>query len=478
MPVPNDANSPRTPGNDAIRALDDEIARLDRDLDSADQRLQELADALLRAEPEREALTRELGRHGGATQAQLTDLISERESHARELEKAESGLIGLVSDAGLPFALAGAALRGRVEDRLLREAALEVWQNTRSQGAGRTAAVLGAVDDGLPAIRPPLLPEQAEAVKAAVSAALDRLWFPAPENAAGEFRHEHARGPMNQRLRDRLDSAGRLSRATVLDLVETAEREGRALRDLGARIAAAEAAAPNNDELANQLRELNRQIDTWREEKGQKENYAASRKPELEQKRKELARHSAVQGNAARPARLAERADEVAEMLDALIEESRTQQAEAIASAMTEAIRAMAHRSDLLNRVEINRELDVLLLTTDGRDLREFDLSAGEKQVFTQALFAAVAQISCRVFPLVIDTPLGRLDEAHRVNVLRFLASREGQVILISTDTEVVGQYLDAIRPRIAGSWLLRNTTDGSIGHSAPVAGYFPGQGL
>ena len=123
-------------------------------------------------------------------------------------------------------------------------------------------------------------------------------------------------------------------------------------------------------------------------------------------------------------------------------------------------------------------QVGIGLLGPGGQNLRDYDLSAGEKQVFTQALFAAVAAVSQRVFPLVIDTPLGRLDEEHRIGVLRFLAERPSQVILISTDTEVVGPYLDAVRDRVADAWLLRNVTEGDSGRSWVERGYFPGQGL
>src|SRR5690606_211498 len=106
----------------------------------------------------------------------------------------------------------------------------------------------------------------------------------------------------------------------------------------------------------------------------------------------------------------------------------------------------MAHRSDYLREVTINEDGEVELASPDGRDLRQYDLSAGEKQIFTQALFSAIAEVSERTFPLVVDTPLGRLDENHRLNVLKHITGRKGQVILISTDTEVVGQFLAAIR--------------------------------
>lgn len=165
-------------------------------------------------------------------------------------------------------------------------------------------------------------------------------------------------------------------------------------------------------------------------------------------------------------------------MLEALIADAWPLQSQAVSEAMTASVQAMAHRNELLRRVEITDTGDVRLLTPNGQDLREIDLSAGEKQIFTQALFSAIAQVTGRIFPLVLDTPLGRLDEQHRINVLRHLAARTSQVILISTNTEVVGPYLDAIRDRVAKAYRIENRTDGDLGRSWPVEGYFSGQGL
>ena len=90
------------------------------------------------------------------------------------------------------------------------------------------------------------------------------------------------------------------------------------------------------------------------------------------------------------------------------------------------------------------------LLNTDGVDVRAYDLSAGEKQIFTQSLISAVSSVSGRMFPMLIDTPLGRLDIEHRKGVLRHLANREHQVILLSTNTEVAGEYLREIEAACA----------------------------
>lgn len=211
------------------------------------------------------------------------------------------------------------------------------------------------------------------------------------------------------------------------------------MRSLPPEVDAAEGRDPGLEQDRERLEALNRRIDSLSREQGEKRSIVSSRGEELRQKRAELARLTQGLDQSKRPARLARRAEEIALMLDNLLADARPMQSRAIAAEMARAIGAMAHKKDLFRSVEITDDGEVRLLGPGGQNLRDYDLSAGEKQIFTQALFAAVAAVSQRVFPLVIDTPLGRLDEEHRIGVLRFLAERTGQVILISTDTEVVG---------------------------------------
>jgi DNA sulfur modification protein DndD len=169
-------------------------------------------------------------------------------------------------------------------------------------------------------------------------------------------------------------------------------------------------------------------------------------------------------------------ADQVAIALDGIVKDAIPGQIEAVSAAMTRAFRAMSHK-DIVQQVAIDEACNVQLLSRSGRDVRELALSAGEQQIFAQALISAIAEISQRSFPIIVDTPLGRLDDAHRAGVLRHFTDRENQVILLSTDTEVVGPYLDLIRPRLAATYHVEHEHDGSIGRSRFSLGYFPRSG-
>lgn len=461
----------------AIIALQKEIETLESEISSSEAERDKIALTLTSLDTEQNSLTRELASYGTGTRAELEDLIGARERDARAYSDCEQRLLE-IAGSDFPLALAGEALRQSVAERLRGEAVRETWLAARTQGQSRVSDVLRSVNEKLPNIKPELAQAQSVAIADAVRAALEQLWNPAPTGATKDVRHAHAAGAMNDRIQQRLSDAAKLTSNTISDLVDRMVRSARSVRELDVAIRATETAAPDLDEKKERLLALGHEIGSLRERRGALGNLIESRRPQLDQKRAELGRLTEAIDSAERPARLAKRATQVINMLNSLISEAWPMQATEVALAMTEAVQAMAHRRDLLHRVAITEDATVHLLTPDGRDLREFDLSAGEKQIFTQSLFSAIAKVSGRIFPLVIDTPLGRLDEEHRVNVLRHLASRDSQVILISTNTEVVGQYLDAIRSRVAKAYRIKNSTDGNIGRSYAVEGYFSGQGL
>jgi DNA sulfur modification protein DndD len=67
-------------------------------------------------------------------------------------------------------------------------------------------------------------------------------------------------------------------------------------------------------------------------------------------------------------------------------------------------------------------------------------------------------------------TPGGRV---NRVGVLEHFTKRDGQVIMLSTDTEIVGKYLDTVRRRVLCAYRLDARTDDGVTVTTPRDGYF-----
>jgi DNA sulfur modification protein DndD len=99
----------------------------------------------------------------------------------------------------------------------------------------------------------------------------------------------------------------------------------------------------------------------------------------------------------------------------------------------------LSRKGELLSRITIDRgTFRVRVIRWDQTELPKERLSAGEKQLLAIAILWALAQASKRPLPVVVDTPLARLDREHRRRLLtEYLPHVSHQVIVLSTDTEV-----------------------------------------
>ena len=86
------------------------------------------------------------------------------------------------------------------------------------------------------------------------------------------------------------------------------------------------------------------------------------------------------------------------------------------------------------------------LYDTYDRPISKDELSAGEQQIYTTALLWGLARTSGKPLPMILDTPLGRLDTIHRQLLIEhYFPYVSHQTILLSTNTEIVGDPTVAV---------------------------------
>lgn len=133
----------------------------------------------------------------------------------------------------------------------------------------------------------------------------------------------------------------------------------------------------------------------------------------------------------------------------------------------------LSNKSDFYQEIKIDEEsLDISLVTVHGSHKPHTELSAGERQIFATSLLWAMAEISGRPLPFIIDTPLGRLDQRHRDNLIKkFFPGASHQVLIFSTDTEIDDEQYEILAGDVAKAYHLEY--DGSKGTTVPKEGYF-----
>jgi DNA sulfur modification protein DndD len=125
---------------------------------------------------------------------------------------------------------------------------------------------------------------------------------------------------------------------------------------------------------------------------------------------------------------------------------------------ITESFRYLLRKQTMVERIHIDpSSFAITLFNEAGHALSRERLSEGEKQIFAISVLWGLARASAHPLPAIIDTPMARLDAAHRRNLIeRYFPFASHQVVILSTDTEVDRQYYEALQPHIARAYHLR----------------------
>ena len=144
-----------------------------------------------------------------------------------------------------------------------------------------------------------------------------------------------------------------------------------------------------------------------------------------------------------------------------------------LSDAIVEGFNRLSHKPDRIKRVELDPQtFAVKLYDTYNRSISKDELSAGEQQIYTTALLWGLARTSGKLLPMILDTPLGRLDSNHRQLLIEYYFPYVShQVILLSTDTEIIGTLLSLLKPHISHTFHLAYQQ--AEGHTTIEKGYF-----
>lgn len=161
------------------------------------------------------------------------------------------------------------------------------------------------------------------------------------------------------------------------------------------------------------------------------------------------------------------------EVLNLFEEKIRSKHISTLEKLIKEGFQKLLRKQSFVNSVSICPETFQLTINIVGEGyVPASKLSAGERQLLAVAVLWALAKASGRKLPTVIDTPLGRLDSSHRKSFVQNYFPEAGeQVILLSTDEEIVGPYHQALKKHLSHQYLIQY--DESEQSSNISSGYF-----
>lgn len=130
--------------------------------------------------------------------------------------------------------------------------------------------------------------------------------------------------------------------------------------------------------------------------------------------------------------------------------------------ATLQSFQALMRKRSLVRDVRIDpRDFTVHLEGANGAEIPAARLSAGERQLLAVALLWGIVRVAGKAIPMVIDTPLGRLDSVHRERLVdRYFPEASQQVLLLSTDEEINEPLYQKLAPRISATYLLEHNND------------------
>ena len=150
--------------------------------------------------------------------------------------------------------------------------------------------------------------------------------------------------------------------------------------------------------------------------------------------------------------------DTIASLLGQFIIRLRENKIHLLQEKTFEMYRQLSSKSGLIKDLLIDpKTYEVSLHDRHGSAIRKSGLSAGEKEIFAIALLWGLAQTSQLRLPIIIDTPLSRLDSSHRQHIVHDYFPNAGeQVVILSTDTEVDETYYAQLKPYLSGAGMLQ----------------------
>ena len=112
-----------------------------------------------------------------------------------------------------------------------------------------------------------------------------------------------------------------------------------------------------------------------------------------------------------------------------------------------------------IKEIALTDEFDIYLINENNEKLSVFSASSGQKQIIATSLIWGVSEYLGKNIPMVIDTPLGRLDIENQKLILKeFYPNASKQVIMLPTPSELRAEEFKLLNYHISDRYCLTPT--------------------
>lgn len=114
-------------------------------------------------------------------------------------------------------------------------------------------------------------------------------------------------------------------------------------------------------------------------------------------------------------------------------------------------------KKNVVSKLVIDIDFNIHLFDQNSQEFGISVFSAGEKQLLISSIIFSIFKISNKSNLFIFDTPLARLDQENRkLFINNIIKEISDQVIVLSTDSEFVGEYYKEINTNINTEYLLK----------------------
>lgn len=415
---------------------------------------------------------------GGGDIATVKELVEEREQLRNKLRESHRALENILSGR-LPFHLVPKTITSAYRTQLEAEVKWFAWEaEKRSLEPRKIEFQTAFASQNAPDIDPVLSDCQQSAIRTRLDAAWDSLFYPPPEDCADEIVHDYLHEAQRVKSLEFLDSVS-LGQKEIQDLVTEQRALQQRTDELGRKISRLEGIDRDGtyNSLKSKLEEVTGAIDGLVERVRIDDRTMVTLEVQVNNMRADYNREKGRLDDSSPVRALIEKSERVRKILDEVIPALFPLKVKALGKAMTDVYKQLAHKHQV-DRIEILDEGAARILSANGREIL-VDRSAGENQIFATALIAGLARVSGVRAPMVVDTPLGRLDSKHRNNILQFWTSDQNrQVILLSQDEEIDFHFYKEIAGNVSKTYLLEHADVGDgIGRTTAKEGKYFAKG-
>lgn len=447
------ASSQQLELNDKVEQRD----KLEDEIETLRQQFRDTERAKAELEKQQRETQESLARLGGERRHSVEGAHAEVARATREKLEAEKTLTNCSRTLGI--ALAVSRFAPSISNRLAGEATRERWERLRDGTVRRVDDILAVA-----------LPEPAEVddlvghlptmtrnrLRYRFRKAIELIYNPPPDGCVPEYRHGHVKGDMRDRLVALVEQVRAHGGADIGGYARRLKEAREALQDAIARRDRLGNLPQEVEELSTKLTDLGAKIADASRKLGAVDNEVKKKSHDLQDLSAEVGRLQELVARMEPEQKRIAVAERVRIALEKLNTELRPLALSRLEDRVTFHFQRIADRKFARGRIMFPDGGSPILRRESHPDALIEMMSGFERRSFGIAFSLALAEITRRRLPLIIDTPLGNADTEYRSRLLKAITDVDlDQIIVLTHDAEVAGELFEGIEGQVRQTYLV-----------------------